>query len=122
MIILIVLIIIFAILCFMKKPNEEENLKEVENEYASFNFYKKEKQERYEAYQKKNNLSLKDIVLRVNMGLDNSFYTNIKEVKNFDTSTFLIERDASKTNTYKYVFEYDEDKDNYIFKSISLEK
>ena len=45
-----------------------------------------------------------------------------KEVKNFDTSNFLIERDANKTNTYKYTFEYNEDTSNYEFKSITLEK
>ena len=83
MIFLIVLIIIFSILCILKDKYIEK--KEINNNpYEIFSFYKKENLERYQNYSKNNKLDYKNIILRVNIGLDNSFYTNTKEIKKFN--------------------------------------
>lgn len=86
MIVLIVLITIVTILCIFK-INKKEVIKENDNNpYQEFSFYKQENLDRYKKYQLAYpNLSSKDIVLRVNMNLDNSFYTNTREVKEFNT-------------------------------------
>ncbi len=85
MIILIVLIIIVATLCVIKNNNKKINEEKRNNPYQEFNFYKNEYLERYKKYQLNYpNLTAKDIVLRVNMNLDNSFYTNTKEVTKFN--------------------------------------
>ena len=86
MALLIILITVVAILCILKNNKKEIVKEEVEtNPYQEFNFYKEENLERYKKYSISNpDLSSKDIVLRVNMNLDNSFYTNTKEVKEFN--------------------------------------
>lgn len=86
MTLLIILITVVAILCILKNNKKEVVKEEVEtNPYQEFNFYKEENLERYKKYSISNpDLSSKDIVLRVNMNLDNSFYTNTKEVKEFN--------------------------------------
>ncbi len=43
-------------------------------------------------------------------------------VEGVDINTFDIEKDYEKVNNYKYTFIYDSDNNNYIFKSIELEK
>ena len=55
------------------------------NNFENISFYKKENSNRYINYKFKNpDLKNKDIVLRVNIGLDKPFYTNTKEIKDFD--------------------------------------
>ena len=62
----------------------------------SYPFYKPEYKDKYENYQIKNpNLSPKDIVLRVNIGLDYGFYTNTKEETEFNLLMLI--------NKYHYV-------------------
>ncbi len=86
MALLIILITVVAILCILKNNKKEVVKEEVEtNPYQEVKFYKKENLERYKKYSISNpDLNSKDIVLRVNMNLDNSFYTNTKEVKEFN--------------------------------------
>jgi len=96
MVVLVILIIIFSILCILKDKNKEIKTKDV-NPYEVFTFYKKDNLERYIKYKENNNLDYKDIVLRVNIGLDNSFYTNTKEIKEFDKLMLV--------NKYNYVGE-----------------
>ena len=86
MALLIILITVVAILCILKNNKKEIVKEEVEtNPYQEVKFYKKENLERYKKYSISNpDLNSKDIVLRVNMNLDNSFYTNTKEVKEFN--------------------------------------
>jgi D-alanyl-D-alanine carboxypeptidase len=108
--ILSILIIIFSILCIIKE-NKKEIIKtnhEIEKSpYKKFNFYKQENQKRYEIYKENNpNLNNKDIVLRVNIGLDNSFYTNTNEVKEFNTLMLInkynhIAKDFTPNNLVK---------------------
>ncbi len=98
MIILVSLILIVAILCFLKstkKVEEKEGDNITTNPYQEFAFYKAENLERYQEYQSKFNLALKDVVLRVNIGLDNSFYTNTEEVLTFNPLMIV--------NKYNYV-------------------
>ncbi len=88
--IMITLIIIFSVLCLLKQ-NKKEVIKTPKKilEQTSFNFYqfyKIENDNRYKNYKIKfPELSNKDIVLRVNIGLDHGFYTETKEVKEFST-------------------------------------
>lgn len=84
MFILITLIIIFSILCILKDKHKE-NEEISNNPYEIFSFYKKENLDRYIKYSKNNNFDYKNIILRVNIGLDNGFYTNTKEITKFDT-------------------------------------
>ncbi len=60
---------------------------------------------------------------------DKKVYTTVdangklsEEVEDFNTDSFLIQRDENKVKKYNYTFIYDEDSENYIFESISLVK
>lgn len=90
LVIFIILIPFFCILV-LKKQVKKENT----NPYQEFSFYKESNLERYKKYYLNNNYSYKDVVLRVNMNLDNSFYTNTKEINNFDLLMLV--------NKYNYV-------------------
>ncbi|MBQ8472046.1 MAG: M15 family metallopeptidase [Bacilli bacterium] len=91
------LVIIFSILCLIKDKRKENEVIKNNNPYEIFSFYKEENLNRYEKYFNNNNLSYKDTILRVNIGLDNSFYTNTKEIINFDKLMLV--------NKYNYVSE-----------------
>ena len=90
LIILVIFISLFGLLV-LKKQVKKENT----NPYQEFSFYKENNLERYKKYYLNNNYSYKDVVLRVNMNLDNSFYTNTKEINNFDLLMLV--------NKYNYV-------------------
>lgn len=64
---------------------------------SSISYYKKELKERYLSYQQKNsNLSDEDIITRVNIGLDQPYYTNTKETPNLNKIYIL-------SNKYLYM-------------------
>ena len=98
----VTLIFILSILCLIKQ-NKTEIIKTPKkilenNSFSLYRFYKQENEERYKNYKIKfPELSNKNIVLRVNIGLDNSFYTKTKEVKEFNTLMLI--------NKYNYVTE-----------------
>ena len=97
MIVLIILIIVVATLCILK-DNKKDDIKKdkIDNPYQEYSFYKKENLDRYKKYQLDYpNLNIKDIVLRVNINLDKSFYTNTKEVQEFNPLMLV--------NKYNYV-------------------
>lgn len=99
-IILSSLIIILIILVIIKQNKKEviktEKKITEQNPYQEFSYYKNSYQERYNNYKIKNpTFSDKDIVLRVNIGLDHGFYTNTSETKEFSL-TMLV-------NKYHYV-------------------
>ncbi len=52
----------------------------------------------YEEYQKKNNCSLEEAVLKVNIGLDHDFYTQINEINNSHEYTVLVNKYHSLGN------------------------
>ena len=86
---LITFIFILSVLCLIKEQKHKK-LKSIPIQnslpFNSFSFYKEEYKNRYENYKNNNpQLNNKDIVLRVNIGLDHSFYTETTEVKNFNT-------------------------------------
>ena len=55
----------------------------------------------YEEYQKENNVSLADAVTRVNIHLNEEFYTNIEEVDNPDSLTVLVNKFHSLPSDYE---------------------
>ena len=74
---------------------EEKNLQEIKDSP----YYKKENQKRYLAYQEKNpNKKIDDIVVEVNIGIDEPYYTNTKPSENLNTNLILV-------NKYNYVTE-----------------
>lgn len=102
----IVVIIMFLVMSiftstkvFSKETNmknntkTEEQLDELGNINKKINYFKENYLDRYIAYKKKNkNLSNNDIVLRVNIGLDQEFYTNIQKSPNIDTNQVLVNK------------------------------
>ena len=93
-----ILIILFIFIINISEKENKKIAKKVfdENNFNIYSFYKEEYKDRYSNY-KNNNLLLhnKDIVLRVNIGLDHSFYTETKEVKDFNILMLV--------NKYNYV-------------------
>lgn len=77
-IIVILIIVVGAIFIFGKDDEiEKKEIKTKKNDLESISYYKKEYKERYDNYKKKNKeLSNEDVITRVNIGLDNSYYTN----------------------------------------------
>ena len=96
---LIMLIIILFIIFLMQNKKNSNNANNIEIiPFSTFNFYKKDNYLRYKKYQLENPyLEIKDIVLRVNIGLDHSFYTETKEITEFNTLMLI--------NKYNYVTE-----------------
>ena len=66
------------------------------NNLVTYPFYKPPFHEDYLIYQKENNLSEKEAITRVNIGLNKPFYTNAKEINNLDCLTILV-------NKYRYL-------------------
>lgn len=106
---LIILFVIFLCIFFVihitKEPNKDKKkgnvfmTKQEKNPYKNIQYYNREYQSRYEQYKKQNSdLPLKDIVIRVNIGLDHSFYTHTKK-------TPFLNRDYILVNKYLYLDE-----------------
>ena len=96
---LVTFIFIFSVLCLIKEKRQK-TLKAIPIKdslpFNTFSFYKEENKSRYENYKISNpTLKNKDIVLRVNIGLDHGFYTETNEVKEFNTLMLV--------NKYNYV-------------------
>lgn len=105
--ILVVLLSSFAgIKVFSKeKNNNEVNIKEklkiLGNVDKQIDYFNKNKINRYISYKDKNpKLSNYDIVLRVNIGLDNDFYTNITPSINTDSILTLVNKYNYLESTY----------------------
>lgn len=99
-ILVIVSIGLFLSLVLSKPVKKEVNVKKNFIEEAKcLPYYKNNNIKRYQDYQKLNsNLSVADIVTRVNLNLDLPFYTNTKEVKLTNTFYTLV-------NKYNYLRE-----------------
>lgn len=79
-----------------KNISKEKN-KTTMNSYEKINFYQSDYLERYQNYQKNNQeLSPKEIVTRVNIGLDYSYYTHTKK-------TPYLNKDYILVNKYLYL-------------------
>lgn len=101
-IIYITFIILFIVTITIKQnilPNKTETK---QNDIPTINddtisFYKQENASRYLDYKEKNpNLSEKDIITHVNIGLDHEFYTNTKKATNTNTNYIIV-------NKYNYL-------------------
>jgi len=91
----IFLIILLSILCLLK-DNKKETKKEEINKFQEYNFYKENNLKRYQNYQNKTNLSDKQTILHVNIGLDKEFYSDIKPTINLNTNYLIV-------NKYNYL-------------------
>lgn len=71
----------------------EDKLKALNNINKKINYFKNEYIDRYLSYKKKNSkLSNNDIILRVNIGLDQDFYTNVKAALNNNSNQVLVNK------------------------------
>lgn len=95
LIIIIFTVIILSICIF--KQNENKKQKKIEtNLYKNYPFYKEELKEEYQEYQQKTNLSIKQSIINVNIGLNRPFYDNPVPSKNPNALTVLV-------NKYNYL-------------------
>ncbi len=95
-----------------KKIIKDKRLEELGNIDEKLNYFNKDYIDRYLKYKENNpNLSNKEIVLNVNIGLDNPFYTNTKEATDLYENTILVNKynylnadyepkDLEEVNTY----------------------
>lgn len=77
------------------KDNEStEKVKEKEdNEFSKLSYYKEENLDRYKSYETNNpNLSIEDIVTRVNLNLDKEIYTDTRPSTNLNTNYLLVNK------------------------------
>lgn len=97
----IIFLLLFLSLFLFSKPKEEEKKEEKkekiekkqENTMKKYSFYKSENESRYLAYKKKNKtLSEEDIIVRVNIGLDQPYYTNTQEAPFLNTPYTLVNK------------------------------
>ena len=63
----------------------------------NFEYYKTENLDRYKSYKEKNpKMDISQVIIEVNIGLDNAFYTNTKKSTNTNSNTVLV-------NKYNYL-------------------
>lgn len=115
LIIAILLLIPFYIWAIKSKPNNSNEFdNNIENNSSNDNnkdewdelskmldFYKEDFKERYIAYKEKNpNLDLEKVVVYVNIGLDQEFYSNISDSPNKSTDFVLVNKYYSLGEDY----------------------
>ena len=78
----------------VKEKETTEKVKEKEdNEFSKLSYYKKENLDRYKAYKTSNSdLSIEDIVTRVNLNLDKEIYTDTRPSTNLNTNYLLVNK------------------------------
>lgn len=84
-----------------KKPNQDVKveLTEMEKAKRDLKYYKDEYEEEYKEYRENNkDLTIEKVIINVNIGLNNKYYTNTKESKYQNEKTILV-------NKYNYVTE-----------------
>ena len=73
------------------------------NKYMSISYFNPEHIDRYDKYEKLHSeYSLEEIVLYVEIGLDQDFYTNINELTNYKKTTTLINKYYKLPDDYKF--------------------
>ncbi|MDD6224126.1 MAG: M15 family metallopeptidase [bacterium] len=93
--ILLLLCLILITGCYQHNPKVEKD------NYTNINYYKEEYQDRYLQYQTKHpELSLTDIITRVNIGLDQPYYTNTKETPFLNQTHILSNKYLYMPETY----------------------
>ena len=94
--VVLALTIVFIIISiFLFKQNKNDIQEEFKPNFT-FPFYKEDKKEEYISYKKETNLPIKDIIIRVNIGLNHPFYENTTKACDIDKITMLV-------NKYHYV-------------------
>ena len=78
----------------VKENKTTEQVKEKEdNKFSKLSYYKEENLDRYKSYETNNpNLSIEDIVTRVNLNLDKEVYTDTIPSTNLDTNYLLVNK------------------------------
>ena len=103
--IIVIIFIILMIFLFntdskdkdIKETKDKETIdkvpKEDDNEFSKLSYYKNENLDRYKAYQSNNSdLSIEDIVTRVNLNLDKERYTDTIPSTNLNTNYLLVNK------------------------------
>ena len=78
----------------IKEKKTAENIPlEEDNEFSKLSYYKKENLDRYKAYQDNNkDLSIEDIVTRVNLNLDKEVYTDTIPATSLNTNYLFVNK------------------------------
>jgi len=98
---LISLVAIIATITLATIKSNQNKKQEISQEFEKVSYYDKTKEKRYINYQKKNkNLSIEDVVMNVNIGLDKPYYTNTKPAKNLNTNLILVNKYNYLTKSY----------------------
>lgn len=71
------------------------------NNILSINYFKEENLDRYIKYNDKMNLDIETILLYVNIGLDNDYYTNVSNISNQDDILVLVNKYNKLDKTYE---------------------
>ncbi len=107
--------------------NNSNNTNNDNNDFKMLSYYKEEYKERYLNYQKKNtNLSKEKTIIYVNIGLDQDFYTNVKDSPNKYTDTVLVNKynflgeDYVPKNLTKINTKYAISNDKYMEKNATV--
>lgn len=96
-IILIIIIFVTAIFFIYSKDNDVNTPNIWKDAKEKFEYFNNDNLERYKSYKEKNpNMKIEEIIVYVNIGLDNSFYTNTKPSKNINSNTVIV-------NKYNYL-------------------
>lgn len=88
----IIMICVYIVGCGKYQNNVEvDKTKDSKNE--EYSFYLENNKDRYQKYQEQNpSLSWKDVILRVNIGLDNPYYTNTQPSSYLNTTKLLVNK------------------------------
>ena len=82
-----------------KKETRDKRLEELNNIDQKISYFNNKYIDRYIAYKEKNkDLKDEEVVLHVNIGLDNDYYTNAKQATDLNKNTILV-------NKYNYLTE-----------------
>ena len=91
--IILIIIIILAVVLFFKTRDNNNNNSENTNSIENEKYYKEENKERYLSYQEKNKKwNIEKIITYVNIGLDQDYYTNVKDSPNKYTNIVLVNK------------------------------
>lgn len=88
-----------------KTKERDKRLEQLDNIDLKISYFNHNYIDRYIKYRKNNpDLKIEDVILRVNIGIDNEYYTNTKPATNLNKNTVLV-------NKYNYLNEDYEPKD-----------
>lgn len=81
------------------KTPKDKRLAKLDNINEKINYFNKDYINRYLSYKEKNpKLKNEEVIIHVNIGIDNDYYTNIKRATNLNKNTILV-------NKYNYLTE-----------------